>query len=306
MVRVTEILEPGTDLEVRQQGGVFAVREPAEMIEQAARTADVLKDVVRARGLVSMIGGKEYLTVEAWSTLGVLVGCTARTEWTRPIEGGFEAAVEVVNVNGLVIGRAEACCLRSERNWAKRDDYALRSMAQTRAMGKALRMPLGWIAVLAGYNATPAEEMPQDAASGPASAVAQSGSGAAVSHQPETRTDGKKVEQPATSWPEWAQRMEALGVAVPNMWLREAVKALHGKVSLVEVTAAQRTQALRQANFVLLALTDRDPTGAEWTLELGPPTDVLQRTFSEGFGGVEVPVPAEVLIADETISGPIA
>jgi len=27
-------------------------------------------------------------------------------------------------------------------------------------MGKALRMPLGWIAVLSGYEATPAEEMP--------------------------------------------------------------------------------------------------------------------------------------------------
>lgn len=302
---MTEVVEePGQELELRQQGGVFAVREPAEMIAQAARTADVLKGVVKARGLVSMIGGKEYLTVEAWSTLGVLVGCTARTEWTRPVEGGFEAAVEVVNVNGLVIGRAEACCLRSERNWAKRDDYALRSMAQTRAMGKALRMPLGWIAVLAGYNATPAEEMPQAAAPAVPVVAPEPVSGAAVSHQPETRTDGRKVEQPALTWPEWAARMEAIGVAVPNLWLKEAVKALHGKESLVDLTVAKREQALKQANLVLLALAGRDPSGAEWTLELGPPTDVLARMFSEGFGGVEVQVPVEILIADEVLTGP--
>jgi hypothetical protein len=47
-----------------------------------------------------------------------------------------------------------------ERNWSHRDDYALRSMAQTRAVAKALRLCLGWIMSLAGYEATPAEEMP--------------------------------------------------------------------------------------------------------------------------------------------------
>ena len=34
------------------------------------------------------------------------------------------------------------------------------SMAQTRALGKAYRMALGWIMKMAGYEATPAEEMP--------------------------------------------------------------------------------------------------------------------------------------------------
>jgi hypothetical protein len=35
-------------------------------------------------------------------------------------------------------------------------------MAQTRAMAKALRSVLGFIVVLAGYQATPADEMPRD------------------------------------------------------------------------------------------------------------------------------------------------
>ena len=37
-------------------------------------------------------------------------------------------------------------------------------MAQTRATSKALRLPLGFVMTLAGLEATPAEEMPQDAA----------------------------------------------------------------------------------------------------------------------------------------------
>ncbi len=37
--------------------------------------------------------------------------------------------------------------------------FQLRSMAQTRAMAKAFRSVLGWVAVLAGYRATPAEEL---------------------------------------------------------------------------------------------------------------------------------------------------
>lgn len=154
---------------VLHQAGVFAVAEPAAMIEHATKVADALIDVVRKRGLSRKIGTKEYLEVEAWTTLGVLVGCTARTEWTRPVDDaegnrlGWEAAVEVVNANGVVIARAEAECLRSEKNWSNRDDFALKSMAQTRCMGKALRMPLGWIAVLAGYAATPEAEMPREA-----------------------------------------------------------------------------------------------------------------------------------------------
>lgn len=37
--------------------------------------------------------------------------------------------------------------------------FQLRSMAQTRAVAKALRFALGWVVVLAGYKATPAEEL---------------------------------------------------------------------------------------------------------------------------------------------------
>jgi hypothetical protein len=46
-----------------------------------------------------------------------------------------------------------------ESKWSDKPLYQLRSMAQTRAQAKALRGVLAWVAVLAGYNPTPAEEM---------------------------------------------------------------------------------------------------------------------------------------------------
>ncbi len=67
-------------------------------------------------------------------------------------------------MDGRVVGSAEAMCSRSETTWANRDDYALRSMAQTRATSKAMRQPLGFVMALAGFDPTPAEEMPRGAA----------------------------------------------------------------------------------------------------------------------------------------------
>lgn len=144
------------------QVGLFNTTDPDLVIARAVKAADALKKVVVAKKLVLRISGRDYILAEGWTTLGAMVGVFPRVQSTGKLEDGWEAAVEVVNSQGLVIGRAEAECLRSERNWKNRDDFALRSMAQTRAMAKALRMPLGFIAVLAGYEATPAEEMPTE------------------------------------------------------------------------------------------------------------------------------------------------
>jgi hypothetical protein len=65
----------------------------------------------------------------------------------------------VYNSAGAVISAAEAICTRDERKWQAREEYALKSMAQTRACAKALRNVLAWVAVLAGFEGTPAEEV---------------------------------------------------------------------------------------------------------------------------------------------------
>lgn len=147
---------------VPQPPALFGTDDPVEVVEHAVRVADALKGVVVAKKLISNIQGREYPLVEAWTTLAAMLRLTAVCEWSRktPEGDGWEARALVRDRSGAIIGAAEAQCTRGERTWAKRDDYALRSMAQTRATSKALRSVLGFIMVLAGYEATPEAEMP--------------------------------------------------------------------------------------------------------------------------------------------------
>jgi hypothetical protein len=98
-----------------------------------------------------------------------MTGLSARIVWTRPNEtgDGYLARAEVTRIaDGAIVGAAESECARSESTWAKRESYALRSMAQTRATSRALRGPLGMIVTLAGYAGAAVEEMPDDEAPG--------------------------------------------------------------------------------------------------------------------------------------------
>jgi hypothetical protein len=71
-------------------------------------------------------------------------------------------------------------------------------MAQTRATSKALRVPLGFIVVLAGYEATPEEEMPT-IVSGPSPEGTKDASGAPLTTYSETspETVPSRSEPPA-------------------------------------------------------------------------------------------------------------
>jgi hypothetical protein len=136
--------------------------QPTEVVQRATAVATALKDVIAKQGLISRISGKEYPRCEAWTLLGTMIGVFPVLVWSKPVEGGWEARVEARTLSGAIVGAAEAQCLRTERNWGNRDDFAIRSMAQTRATAKALRMPLGFVMTLAGYSATPAEEMVEE------------------------------------------------------------------------------------------------------------------------------------------------
>lgn len=141
---------------------LFRTDDPEEVVKRATAVATALKDVISKQGLISSIQGKQYPKCEAWTLCGTMLGIFPVLCWSRPVEGGWEARVEARTRSGEIVGAAEAECLKSERNWASREDFAVRSMAQTRATAKALRMPLGFIMTLAGYEATPVEEMPHD------------------------------------------------------------------------------------------------------------------------------------------------
>lgn len=138
---------------------LFGTTDPAAVVQRASTVATALAGVINERNLFKRIRDRDHIYVEAWTLLGSMLGVFATVEWSRPVEDGWEARVTARTINGALVGAAEAMCTRSESTWKSREDHALRSMAQTRAVSKALRMPLGFIIELAGYSATPAEEM---------------------------------------------------------------------------------------------------------------------------------------------------
>lgn len=141
--------------------GIFRTDDPVEVVTEAARVADALKDVIVRKGLTERIQGKEHVKVEGWQLLGAMFDVTAVCVATEAVDGGFKATVEARTSDGRVIGRADALCTKHEKRgpWKNADDYARLSMAQTRATSKALKGPLGFVISLAGYQTTPAEEM---------------------------------------------------------------------------------------------------------------------------------------------------
>jgi len=158
--------------------GPMMLADPVAYIAQASKLATALAGVINERHLFAVLDGRKYVLAEGWTLLANMLGVHPVVAWSRPCvdhEGasGWEARVEILASSGAMIGAGEAMCSRSEVLWGggttsrgkvvpPRDDYALRAMAQTRAVSRGLRNPLGFVVKLAGYEATPAEEMPSD------------------------------------------------------------------------------------------------------------------------------------------------
>lgn len=144
--------------------GLLGANNPAELISAASAVATQLKQVVVSAHLSQNIQGKEYVKVEGWTTLGMLLGLLPREVSTVQNEdGSYVSTVAFCRADGSIVTQASAeCGDETDGKWAQRPPYARRSMAQTRATGKAARLAFSWIMALAGYAPTPAEEMPSD------------------------------------------------------------------------------------------------------------------------------------------------
>jgi hypothetical protein len=141
---------------------LFGESSPVAVVARATEVATALASVVEQKELFKQIGRKKHVYVEGWTLLGSMLGVFPVVEWTRKTDDGWEARVSARTMTGAEVGAAEAMCSRREEKWKDRDEYAIRSMAQTRAVSKALRHPLGFVMTLAGYEATPEAEMPDD------------------------------------------------------------------------------------------------------------------------------------------------
>lgn len=149
-----------------QSGNMTLFEAPAtDRVHYGVQIANVLSDVIEKQRLYSKIGPNKHVTVEGWNVMGCLLGVMPKErEVKRLDDGSYEATVDLVSVStGHVVGGASHICSVKEARWGKADDYARRSMAVTRATGKAFRLGFSWIIKLAGYEATPFEEMPAQA-----------------------------------------------------------------------------------------------------------------------------------------------
>lgn len=132
--------------------------------QQALQLAETLQRFVKEKGLTSKIQGKDYPMVESWQFAGSQLGLVPVVKdvqcLTTEDEIKYSAIVEVVRLaDGQILSRGFAVCSNKEGSKRRFDEYAIASMAQTRAVGKAYRNILAWLMKAAGFEATPAEEM---------------------------------------------------------------------------------------------------------------------------------------------------
>jgi hypothetical protein len=123
-----------------------------------------LSKLIKEKGLSSNIQGKQFVNVEGWQFAGASLGLMPIITDTKDLSNEtvikYMAVCEVRNINtGNVVATGIALCSNAEKTKRYFDEYAILSMAQTRAIGKAYRNLLAWLMKAAGFEATPAEEM---------------------------------------------------------------------------------------------------------------------------------------------------
>lgn len=134
-------------------------------INEITTTANKLKEFVVDQNLYTKIQGKNFVHVEGWQFAGASLGIQPVIKEVvnlNPLgedgEMKWQATVELYRGDQRV-GAGVAICSSKERGKRGFEEYAIISMAQTRAISKAYRNSIGWIMKLAGYESTPAEEM---------------------------------------------------------------------------------------------------------------------------------------------------
>lgn len=139
---------------------------PAAVIAAAKEQATLLMNIVNSRRLFKDISGKKYLLAEAWEIIDAFNNAhpiPIRVERVE-VDGtpAYEAEVHLMKDGEVISGGIMTCgfddfpCKGKEGTARVR---AAQSAAQTWATSKASRIKFAWVAVMAGFEPTPAEEM---------------------------------------------------------------------------------------------------------------------------------------------------
>lgn len=150
----------------------MAVLNPADLMRQATDVAGVCRDIVSKTAI--RIRGKKYVKVEGWESIATAYGCIAGARDVQITPEGYMAIGELRKISdGTLIATAEGFVGKDEYTWFGGEDpggkkysprpmYAIRAMAQTRAISRVCRSAFAHVVVLIDENlsTTPAEEVP--------------------------------------------------------------------------------------------------------------------------------------------------
>ena len=141
---------------------VLFSRKPKKAFEEMRELVQMMSSQCTGPKFISNINGKQYPKVEWWTNLGAVLGLFPVVIYSRRLDRDdeivYESRVEV-RLGEKVVAAGEALCSNREPNWMNSPEYSIKSMSITRSTGKAYRIPLSFIAVMAGLAPTPAEEM---------------------------------------------------------------------------------------------------------------------------------------------------
>lgn len=136
----------------------------------STEAANLCKEIVLQTSVT--IQRRQYVPVEGWQAIAIAHGCAAASRDVQKVEGGIKAVGEVRRMSdGQLISTAEGFVGEDEAVWfggqidnksyPKRAEYAIRAMAQTRAISRACRSAFAHVVVMMnkGLATTPAEEV---------------------------------------------------------------------------------------------------------------------------------------------------
>ena len=159
---VVDVVHPIQQSNVENHYALFS-HDPEQAFQEAQRIVNVVAKRCSGPGYLANIKGKTYPTVSWWTVVGASLGLFPQVVYARRLdredEIAYESRVEI-HRNGHIVASAESICSSKEERWATAEEYAIKSMSSTRAAGKCFRLALSFIAVLAGLEPTPAEEIP--------------------------------------------------------------------------------------------------------------------------------------------------
>lgn len=142
------------------------IKEIADILSEFIRSNNLFTVIERVNKKTGEVNTKHYANVESWLYAGTLLQLRAIPGKPEDIstEGfiRYSCTVEVMDFSGeapVLVSRGTSLADSKEGFFKYAKAFAINSMSQTRAIGKAYRNLIGHLLKVAGFEATPSEEM---------------------------------------------------------------------------------------------------------------------------------------------------